>query len=49
MPTVINVKPVKICSETIRIAVLHNFLVVLEIKQVFDLYDDFFDICHVTV
>lgn len=39
MTTVINVKTVKICSETIRIRVLYSFLAVLKIDQVFKLND----------
>jgi len=52
VPTVINAKTVKICLETLRITVLQSFLQYLAVvvsRQVFQLYNDYFGSCHVTV
>jgi len=45
--TVINVKTVKPCSKVAKISAYKRFLAVFDIKRVFEIYDSYFDNCHV--
>jgi len=47
--TVTNVKTVKLCSKVAKIRIYKRFFVVFDINRVFEIYDRYFDNCHVTV